>query len=70
MTRLGFSNKDQTENGIIDDINEIRIDSFTDDGFTVIGKNLPNATEFHENEINKTFLAHVSPGFSIIMVFV
>ena len=70
MTRFGFSNQDQTKNGIIDDINKIGIDAFTDDGFTVIGKNLPDATQFHQNKIDKTFLAHVSPGFSIIMVFI
>jgi len=70
MAWFCFSNQDQTKNGIIDDINKIRIYPFTDDGFTVIGKNLPDATQFHQNEIDKTFLAHVSPGFAIIMVFV
>lgn len=70
MTWFFFSNEDQAENGIIDDINEIGIDTFTDDGFTIIGKNLSDAAQFHQNKIDKTFLAHVSPRFSIIMVFI
>jgi hypothetical protein len=37
MTWFGFSNEDQSENCIIDDIYEIGIYSFTDDGFAVIG---------------------------------
>ncbi len=70
MTWFGLSNKDQTENSVIDDINEIGINSFTDNGFAVIRKNLPDATKFHQNKIDKTFLAHVSPCLSIIMVFI
>ena len=43
MTWFGLSNKNQTENSVIDDINEIGIYPFTDNGFAVIGKNLPDA---------------------------
>jgi hypothetical protein len=65
-----FLDEYQRKQGIINDIDIVRVNSFTDQCLPLVGKNLFHAHQLHQDQVSKTFLAHIAPGLSIIMIFV
>ncbi len=61
---------DQAEYSIIDDILIAGFYSFGDDGMSFIVFNLFDPQQFHEDDIGHRGDTHISPGFTIIMVFI
>lgn len=65
---FAFTDKDEGEYGIIDNVYIIGIDAFADDGFPIVLQDLADAHELGENEIGEAFLAECAPCFAVIVV--
>src|SRR5580700_10583970 len=65
-----LTDADEGKDRIVDDIDVIGIDPFADQGGAVVGHDLADAQDLHEDQVDITLLAHLAPGFPVIVVLV